>query len=95
MDKDLEKWALPILRKYQRILLLDDYLLKFRFSKNVDDDDIMHSLVRFPYKDIIIEYGKEAKELWAKKDKNELKKTLIHELVHTLTNPLCEKAYSR
>jgi len=95
MNKELEKWALPILRKYQKVLLLDDYILKFRFSKGVDDEDQMHSLIRYPYKDIIIEYGAVAKDLWKKKMKQELKETLIHELAHTITNPLFEKARLR
>lgn len=95
MNKELEKWAWPILKKYQSILLLDDYILKFQYSKEVKEDEQMHSIVRFPYKDIIIRYGDTAIKTWTKKEKEELRQTLIHELVHTLTNPLMEKAHYR
>jgi hypothetical protein len=95
MNKDLEKWALPILKKYQKILLLDDHILRFRFSKDVSDDDQMHAIIRHPYKDIVIEYGSVASKMWKDKKKDELKETLIHELTHTLTNPLFQLAKSR
>lgn len=95
MNKELEKWALPTLRKYQKVLLLDDYLLKFQYSKDVTEDEYMHSIVRFPYKDIIIKYGARAITGWKEKDKQTIKEVLIHELAHTLTNPLYEKSRRR
>jgi protein required for attachment to host cells len=95
MNKELEKWALQILKKYQKVLLLDSYLLTFKFSSDVDADDKMHSLISYPYREIIICYGTHSVGLWEKKKKEELTQTLIHELAHTLTNGLYEKARSR
>ena len=95
MNKELERWALPVLKKYQQLLLLDSYLLTFKFTTDVDDCDKMHSLISYPYKEIIICYGKHSIGLWKEKKKEELRQTLIHELVHTLTNGLYEKSRYR
>ena len=94
-NKELEKWALPILKKYQSILLLDDHRLTFEFTKDIEASTMMHHLFQYPYKETCIQYGNSAIESWKKKEKEDLKAILIHELCHSITDPLYDKACAR
>lgn len=91
----LEKWAKPILIKYQKLLLLTDHKLTFEYSKDVEDSTSMHHLYRYPYKETVIQYGKSAIESFDKKEFDDLKHILVHELCHSLTDPLYSKAVNR
>ena len=95
ISKDFEKWALPIVRKYQKILLLEDHLLTFEQSNTVEGGITMHHLFMYPYKETCIQYGSDALAMWKRKDKKTLKEVIIHELCHSVTDPLYGKATNR
>lgn len=95
MNKDFQKWGLATAKKYQKLLLLDDHNLTFEYQKEISAGASMHHLWRYPYKETIIQYSHEAIKLWNDKKKDELKAIIIHELCHSLTDPLYGKATSR
>lgn len=95
MKKDFQKWGLSVAKKYQKILLLDDHSLTFEYQKEISAGAAMHHLWRYPYKETIIQYSDYALNLWKEKKKDELKAIIIHELCHSVTDPLYGKACSR
>lgn len=95
MNKSLERWAKAEIDKYQDIILLQDHKIFFKYDKSVDDGAIMECDPRYPYKVLTIRYGKVALEEWKKPDHGELHDTIIHELVHAITEPLYRKAILR
>lgn len=95
MNQDFQKWGLALAKKYQKLLLLDDHNLTFEYQKEISKDAAMHHLCRYPYKETTIQYSKYAIELWKEKKKEELKAIIIHELCHSVTDPLYCKAISR
>ena len=94
MTRDFEKWALTVLKKYQKILLLDDHTLSFKY-RPLAKDIVMEHDCNYPYKDASIWYGDMALEWWKKKKHEDLKQVMIHELCHAIVFPLAEVAGSR
>lgn len=91
-NKEFEKWALPKLIKYQKILLLEDFHpLKIEFS----DSDASECVFVYPYKSITVRYSKGLLEAFKKKDYDHILDVLVHELCHAITDPLYAKATSR
>lgn len=90
-----EKWAQPILKKYQKILLLDDHTLTFSYDSKLKNDTFMEHDFNYPYKITDIRYGDTALKYFKEKKYKRLKEILIHELCHSLTDPLYEYAYTR
>ena len=95
MNKKLEKWALPILKRYQKLLLLTDHILTFEYDENIESGVLFQHAFSYPYKNTIVAYGKSAIERWNEKQYQELKNGLIHELCHSITDPLYSKATDR
>lgn len=92
-QKQFEKWAMELLKKYHDILLLQDHLLSLK-----QKDDInayaTHTFC-YPYKETEVNYDKELYEMWEKGKLEDVKAILIHELCHSLTDPLYAKATNR
>lgn len=95
MNKDFQKWGLAVAKKYQRLLLLDDHILNFEYKKEISKAAAMQHLWRYPYKETQIQYSSYAIDLWKEKKKDDLKAIIIHELCHSLTDPLYGKATNR
>ena len=95
-NKQFEAWALPILKKYQAVLLLQDHTLDLTYRKElVTENTLMEHGFNYPYKHIGIHYGNKAVEYFKNKNKKELYDCLIHELCHSVTDPLYNVAYER
>ena len=94
MKKDFEKWALKQLGIYHKLLLLTDHLLSFEYEKDMGVAAMQHNF-SYPYKTTPIMYGDYALGLWKDGKKEELRKILIHELCHSITDPFYSKAIDR
>jgi hypothetical protein len=96
-QKEFEAWALPILKKYQKILLLTDHALTFKYDKAKTDENeaAMTHDYAYPYKETRICYSDNSLEDFKKGERQELKKMLIHELCHSLTDPLYGAGFDR
>lgn len=93
-QKQFEKWVWEVLRKYHKILLLDNHGLNLEYDKDMKDCYATHTL-RFPYKETEVNYSSELYELWEQGKLEDTKAILIHELCHSLTDPLYCKAVDR
>lgn len=91
----LETWAAPILKKYKALLLLQDHTLSFSYDKKMRSDTVMEHGFHYPYKSTDISYGDTAKKLWKEGKKKELREVLIHELCHSITDPLFSVGFDR
>lgn len=95
MDKKFEAWAWKILRKYQKILLLSDHDVQFEYKDRMEQGVMMTHGMNYPYKVTCIRYGDLALKYWNNKRKRELHDCLIHELCHSITDPLYAVAVER
>jgi hypothetical protein len=86
---------LPILKKYQKTLLLTDHILSFDYDDDMDSHVLFQHGFSYPYKNTAITYGKSAVDKWEKKEYSEMREGLIHELCHSITDPLYSKATDR
>ena len=93
--KAFEAWAWPILRKYQSILLIQDHNLTFEYDDTMRGGTLMEHANRYPYKETNITYGDTAIRYFKDKKHNDLRGVLIHELCHSVTDPLYVKACNR
>jgi len=90
--KDFEKWALPVLQKIQKKLLLEDYHpLTIKYRKEMTA--YAECAIRYPYKSIEIRYSTSLFEDWCKGE--DVKNELTHEMCHVVTDPFYCKAVSR
>lgn len=93
-QKEFEKWANKIIKKYEKVLLLHDHLITIRHAE-VDEGSLMEHGFSFPYKTTDIRYNKIAMEYWNEGRKKELEDCIVHEMCHSLTDPFTEIAYER
>lgn len=92
--KEFEIWANKELKKIQVILNLQSF--KLLPIEQGHSKDISTAKFRFPYKDIQITYGESVFEEWKGGDKNkEAWDTLLHEMIHALTDPLYGVGHDR
>ncbi len=90
--KKYEKYLMNLIKKYQPILLLD----KFTFQLELDDDDDNYfaNSFRYPYLNAVIYYSKKSFKDW-KKNKKDMTNYIIHEMCHSITDPLYSKSLER
>lgn len=93
-QKKFEKWAMEILTKYHNLLLLQDRLLHFKYNEKLQRSLATHDF-NYPYKETRINYSKDLYENWERGEYDDVKAVLIHELCHSLTDPLYGKATNR
>jgi len=93
-NKKFEKWAMPILVRLQKIILLEHFEpLKIEFgckSKHAHAE----CQISYPYQSITFRYSKECLDDFIK-DPKEVLPVLVHEMCHPLTDPLYDKAVAR
>lgn len=94
MNKKFEKWAWTIIKKYQNILLLNDHIVTLEYKK-MKEEVVMEHEFMYPYKNTNIRYGEFALEWWKKKKYKQLTDVLIHELCHSVTDPLYSVGHDR
>lgn len=90
--KEFEAWCNKTLKEYQSILMLDDFRL---LPIEKSESEASESAFRYPYKNIQIRYSKEVEDDYKAKKYDEARITLMHELCHTMTDPLYDKALQR
>lgn len=91
--KAFEKWSMPVLKKLQDVLLLNDFFpLEIEPSEK---DDTSECLVAYPYRSITVRYSNNLLQDWKKKKMDLVLSVLIHEMCHPITDPLYCKAVSR
>lgn len=92
-EKQFEKWAMPFLKKAQKILLLEHFHpITLRFDPK---EKRPFCNLDYPYQCIKIAYTSELLEDWEKKKFTQVKATLLHEMVHPLTDPFYANGYDR
>lgn len=93
--KEFHSWAEKMLDRYQKILLLQDHHLIFEYDENIKGGTLMTHANSYPYKTTYIRYGDKVMEYWDVRDKDYLRACLIHELCHSITDPLYINATER
>jgi hypothetical protein len=91
--KEFEKWAMVYLKKIQKILLLDDFhplSIEPSNKKNISECKF-----NYPYKSINIGYSDGVFEDFQKGKIEDVLGVLVHEMCHSITDPLYSKAVSR
>lgn len=92
--KAFEAWAMPVLQKLQTVMLLHDHApLKIELKQKMKA--LAEFQISYPYKSLHIRYSPDVLEMFEKKEFEELKGVLSHELSHALTDPLYCKATNR
>ena len=93
-QKQFEKWANEVLKKVQKILLLEHFTLS-NISFNKENPETSDCKFHYPYQTIKIRYSKIVYEYWEKSDKQAAIEILMHEMCHPLTDEFYSKAISR
>jgi hypothetical protein len=94
-QKEFEKWGLKKLEKIQKILLLDDHYPVTLTKKVLSKNSRAEASFNYPYKSIDVYYNDEMLKDFTDKKYQEVINTLVHEICHSLTDPLYSKAYER
>lgn len=90
--KSFEKWALPLLKKIQKVTLLDHYEpLTLEYKKDIGDP-LATCDFHYPYQSITISYGDQLLSRFKEKKHKEVFGILVHEMCHPITDPLYAKA---
>ena len=92
-QKDFEKWAMPVLKKLQRILLLEHFepiSIKFGCKNSYAECEC-----DYPYQSIHIKYSQNMLDDFKKKEYKSITNSLAHEMSHPITDPIYSKANSR
>ncbi len=90
--KEFENYCYKLIKKYQKILLLDKYTIKLNPGcKN--SNSLMECKFNYPYLNVIINYSNSIIDKWQKKE--DIIPYLVHEMCHPITDPLYDKAISR
>ena len=89
-----EKFLIEVINKYQPILGLSGY--KILYAKTTEYSHLAMEF-NYPYASTTLLYNKSVKEKYetGKMLEGEMKRQIIHELCHILTDPLYAKATSR
>lgn len=91
--KELEKYLNNELKRLQKVLLLNDfYLNDVEYRKDLEG--YLETAFLYPYKIIEIRYSDLVIRDW-KEGKRKFKHELIHELCHSITDPLYSVAWDR
>lgn len=93
-QKQFEDWANDQLKKLQvRLFLQDRFLEPIRYV-----DDLPHTAdyeCNHPYKTIQIQYGPKLANAWTKGRKRLIYETLVHEMMHAVSDGFYTKARAR
>lgn len=92
-DKQFEAWARPILLKAQKKLLVEEFV-PLELVPSDEHPQLAFGLC-YPYKDAKVYYGPDAIRIFKQRRFEYLKKALVHEICHALTDPIYCKAGSR
>jgi hypothetical protein len=95
MNRDFEKWALPLLHKLQKVLLTEDFTPLTLHYGLENTRAYAECRCLYPYKSITINYGDEIVRDFKKGKRNDCLAALTHEMCHPITDPLYSKATSR
>lgn len=91
-NKKFEEYALKIIKKYQKILLLDGYMIDLTHGVT-DKNAIAQCRHRYPYRDNDIMYSDGLVKMW--EDGDDIVPIIVHELCHIVTDPFYTKATKR
>jgi hypothetical protein len=87
-----KKWIEQKAEKYKQTLFLSGYNLNVEYKNT--NDSIMRARPTFPYKEMCLEFGDEMiNEI--RTNKKQAERIVLHEVVHTLTDPLYIKGTRR
>ena len=93
-QKEFEAYANKKLKTLQKKLLLEGHNLKpIKFVPCLEE--VANYTLDYPYKDILIKYGPHLADAWLHKDKQNVDRTLTHEMCHVITDGLMRKAMDR
>lgn len=87
-----EKYVMSVIEKYQRILLLDKHTYELQ-NKLENKEALMECVFNYPYLNVTINYGDKVIEKW--KGGKDIVPYIIHEMCHSITDPLYSKSTAR
>lgn len=94
-DKKFEQWALPIIKKITKVLLVEHfYPVKLEWQERIRDGATAGFAFSHPYQSLTILYTDGLLKDW-KNDKNDAIMVLTHEVCHALTDPLYNAGFMR
>lgn len=93
-DVIFEKWAMPQLRKLQKLYLLEHFE-PLRIETTDKENVVAECAISYPYQSITIRYSSELTKDFRDKKFSSIMATLAHEMAHPLTDPLYWKATGR
>lgn len=92
---EFEKYLMQISLKYQKILLLDNSVLTWTFGTD-NKNAYAESWVAYPYLSLNLHYSQEMLDEWLKNKTSKIvKRAIIHEMIHPLTDALYIKGIER
>ena len=91
-DKEFEKYAYGVIKKYSKILLLDKHTFELRKGTE-DSGSLMECVYNYPYLNVTFNYGDKVVDRYFKKVN--VVPYIVHEMCHPITDPLYAKAESR
>lgn len=92
MDKKFEKYVYSVIKKYQKILLLDKHTFTLHFGLE-NEKAIMECVFNYPYLNVQLNYGKNVIKDW--KDGINIIPYIVHEMCHPITDPIYSKCEDR
>lgn len=94
-NKEFEKWAMPIILKAAKIVLVEHfYPVKLVWKKKICDGAMAGFAFSHPYQRMEIQYSNDLIKEW-KEEKDSAKGILVHEVCHALTDPLYNAGFQR
>lgn len=97
-EKQFEAWCNKKLIEIQKVLLLDSFTLnpiEKMPEADMKNGAYAHSQFSYPYKDITVRYTPPMFKDWKDGNEKEVIGTLIHEMVHPITDPLYGVGFDR
>jgi len=94
-EKDFVAFLEKRISHWKKLLFLERYTFSIQ-RKTRQSDSYMEIHVNYPYLNPALYYSKESlNDFIQNKDKEQLENAIVHEMIHTITEPLFDKSIRR
>jgi len=94
-EKDFVAFLEKRISHWKKLLFLERYTFSIQ-RKTRQSDSYMEIHVNYPYLNSALYYSKESlNDFIQNKDKEQLENAIVHEMIHTITEPLFDKSIRR